>query len=247
MARIKKIRTAQASTQLWLITFADLMTLLLTFFVLLLSMSSITLSSVSQVDSFFRPQNMISYSQSGNIPQRIQLLLQEIRDPDLEQHKARIKDLLFPYDAIPKEMDRDKVMDNLDVLLTKEGLVIMITDSLLFEHGKFELTEQNKQFLTPLYEVMLYTNEDINISAYTDNHPPKGISSYSLASRRALSVLDFFLNEANTSGALKPNRMSISAYGPEKPVASNDTEAGRAKNRRVEILFKNTQWLGGYN
>ncbi len=247
MARIKKIRTAQASTQLWLITFADLMTLLLTFFVLLLSMSAITLSSISQVDSFFRPQNIISYSQSGNIPQRIQLLLKEIRDPDLEQHKARIKDLLFPYDAIPKEMDRDKVMDNLDVLLTKEGLVIMITDSLLFEHGKFELTEQNKQFLTPLYEVMLYTNEDINISAYTDNQPPKGISSYSLASRRALSVLDFFLNEANTSGALKPNRMSISAYGPEKPVASNDTEAGRAKNRRVEILFKNTQWLGGYN
>lgn len=247
MARIKKTRTAQASTQLWLITFADLMTLLLTFFVLLLSMSSITLSSISQVDSFFRPQNIISYSQSGNIPQRIQLLLQEIRDPDLEQHKARIKDLLFPYDAIPKEMDRDKVMDNLDVLLTKEGLVIMITDSLLFEHGKFELTEQNKQFLTPLYEVMLYTNEDINISAYTDNQPPKGISSYSLASRRALSVLDFFLNEANTSGALKPNRMSISAYGPENPVASNDTEAGRAKNRRVEILFKNTQWLGGYN
>ena len=232
---------------MWLITFADLMTLLLTFFVLLLSMSAITLSSISQVDSFFRPQNIISYSQSGNIPQRIQLLLQEIRDPDLEQHKARIKDLLFPYDAIPKEMDRDKVMDNLDVLLTKEGLVIMITDSLLFEHGKFELTEQNKQFLTPLYEVMLYTNEDINISAYTDNQPPKGISSYSLASRRALSVLDFFLNEANTSGALKPSRMSISAYGPEKPVASNDTEAGRAKNRRVEILFKNTQWLGGYN
>ena len=247
MARIKKIRTAQASPQLWLITFADLMTLLLTFFVLLLSMSSITLSSVSQVDSFFRPQNMISYSQSGNIPQRIQLLLKEIRDPDLEQHKARIKDLLFPYEAIPKEMNRDKVMDNLDVLVTKEGLVIMITDSLLFEHGKFELTEQNKQFLTPLYEVMLYTNEDINISAYTDNQPPKGISSYSLASRRALSVLDFFLNEANTSGALKPNRMSISAYGPEKPVASNDTEAGRAKNRRVEILFKSTQWLGGYN
>lgn len=247
MARIKKTRTAQASTQLWLITFADLMTLLLTFFVLLISMSSITVSSISQVDSFFRPQNIISYSQSGNIPQRIQLLLKEIRDPDLEQRKARIKDLLFPYDAMPKEMDRDKVMDNLDVLLTKEGLVIMITDSLLFEHGKFELTEQNKQFLTPLYEVMLYTNEDINISAYTDNQPPKGISSYSLASRRALSVLDFFLNEANTSGALKPSRMSISAYGPEKPVASNDTEAGRAKNRRVEILFKNTQWLGGYN
>ena len=247
MARIKKKHTAQVSTQLWLITFADLMTLLLTFFVLLLSMSSITLSSVSQVDSFFKPQNMISYSQSGNIPQRIQLLLKEIRDPDLEQHKARIKDLLFPYEAIPKEMNRDKVMDNLDVLVTKEGLVIMITDSLLFEQGKFELTEQNKQFLTPLYEVMLYTNEDINISAYTDNQPPKGISSYSLASRRALSVLDFFLNEANTSGALKPNRMSISAYGPEKPVASNDTEAGRAKNRRVEILFKSTQWLGGYN
>ena len=247
MARIKKTRTAHAPTQLWLITLADLMTLMLTFFVLLISMSSITVSSISQVDSFFRPHNVISYSQSGNIPQRIQLLLQEIRDPDLEQRKARIKDLLFPYDAMPKEMDRDKVMENLDILLTKEGLVIVMTGSLLFEHGKFELTAQNKQFLAPLYEVMLYVNEDINISAYTDNQPPEGVNSYNLASQRALSVLDFFLNEANTSGALKPNRMSISAYGPEKPIAPNNTEAGRAKNRRVEILLKNTHWLGGYN
>lgn len=245
--RTKKRPPLHVSNSLWLITFADLVTLLLTFFVLMLSMSSLTLSSFIQVNSFFQPRNFISYSDSGNVPQRIQLIMDELREPDLEQRKERIKDLLFPDDTLPKEMDREKVMDNLDILVNAEGIVIVMTDSLLFEQGEFELSEANKQFLAPLYEVLLYTNQDINISAHTDNQPVQGFSSYSLSSLRALAVLDFFLNEVNINGALKPNRMSVSAYGADKPVAPNDSPAGRAKNRRVEILLKNEQWLGGYN
>lgn len=247
MARVKRRPQIHAPNPIWLITFADLVTLLLTFFVLLLSMSSLTLSSFAQVESFFQPRNFISHSDSGNIPRRIELVLQKLLEPDFEQNKARIKDLLFPYDAIPKEMSRSKVMDNLDILVTDEGIVIVMTNSILFEQGEFELSEENKQLLTPLYEVLLYSNQDINISAHTDNLPVSGLSNYSLSSMRALSIIDFFLTEINIDDALIPQRISISAYGPDRPVADNNSPGGRAKNRRVEILLKYSQWLGGYN
>lgn len=230
----------------WLVTFADLVTLLLTFFVLLLSMSTLTITTFTRVDSFLQPLNLISQSDSGNIPQRVELILHVLRDPDTEIRKARVKDLLFPYEAIPKEMNREKVLDNLDILLTEEGVVIVISDAILFEHGEFELGEENKQLLKPLYDVLFYSHHDVNISAHTDNVPVRGFSLYEISNMRALSVLNFFLTEINVNKVLKPRRLSISSYGPDRPIANNNSSSGRARNRRIEILLKHGQWGGGY-
>ena len=246
MARVRR-RRVSAPGSIWLITFADLITLLLTFFVLLLSMSSLTQTAFQQVGSFLQPRNFISYSGSGNVPQRIQLILEELQEPEnAEENKQRIKDLLFPLDVLPDEMDRKRAMDNVELLFTEEGVVIVMTDSLLFGTEEYELSAANKKFLTPLYDVLLYSNQDINISAYTDNQEHGDIGNYELSALRALSVLDYFLYEVNINDALEPNRISLSAYGPDRPLADNATAAGRAKNRRVEILLKNEQWLGVY-
>lgn len=158
----------------------------------------------------------------------------------------RIKDLLYPLDELPAEVDRGKLEKNLEVLKTDEGVAIVLTDKLLFDYGQYELTEENKKFLKPLYDVLLYSNSDINISGYTDDRQVRAMSNYELSGMRALAVLEYFLQEANASKALKPSRFSVSGYGPEHPVDTNDTEAGRARNNRIEILLKNDQWLGGY-
>lgn len=245
MARSRRRKDSGPSSG-WLVTFADLITLLLTFFVLLLSMSSLTQTLFVQVDSFFSPRNYISFSRSGNIPQRILMVLNHMREPDtMELNRERIKDLLFPLDALPDEMDREWVKDNIDVIFNEQGVVIVMTDSLLFAPGEYTLSEANKRFLAPLYDVLLYANQDINISAHTDDQI-RGMDSYELSALRALSVLDYFLYEANVGKALKPNRFSISAYGADRPAVTNSSPEGRAKNRRVEIMLKNEQWLGSY-
>ena len=136
---------------------------------------------------------------------------------------------------------------NLEVMQTGEGIVIVMTDALLFERDQYELSDVNKAFLHPLYDVFLYTNADINIAGYTDDTPARGMSNYALSGLRALAVLDYFLVEANSSGGLKPMRFSVSGYGPDRPIASNDSEQGKARNRRVEILLKNEQWFETYD
>ena len=246
MARRKKQQISGPGSA-WLLTFADLMTLLLTFFVLLLSMASLTVTSLLQVNTFFAPRNFISQSGPGNIPQRIEIIVEQLREPDaLDFDPQRIKDLLYPLDELPAEVDRGKLEKNLEVLKTDEGVAIVLTDKLLFDYGQYELTEENKKFLKPLYDVLLYSNSDINISGYTDDRQVRAMSNYELSGMRALAVLEYFLQEANASKALKPSRFSVSGYGPEHPVDTNDTEAGRARNNRIEILLKNDQWLGGY-
>ena len=245
MARPKKKHSAPGSA--WMITFADLVTLLLTFFVLLLSMSSLTISSFNQVNTFFAPMNFISQSGPGRVPQRIELILEQLREVDNAEFKPeRIKDLLFPLDQLPPEMDRGKLEKNLQVLKTDEGIVIVMTDSLLFEYGNYQLSEENRKFLRPLYDVLLYSNSDINISGHTDDRQILPMSNYQLSGLRAMAVLEFFLVEANASKALSPSRFSISGYGADRPVDTNNTEFGRSRNRRVEILLKSDQWLGSY-
>ena len=90
-------------------------------------------------------------------------------------------------------------------------------------------------------DVLLYTEMDVNISGHTDNVPNAEMSNYELSGKRALSVLEYFLQNK-----VRPQRFSVSGYGPDRPVADNRLESGRAANRRVEILLKNEMWLGGY-
>jgi chemotaxis protein MotB len=153
----------------------------------------------------------------------------------------RIKDLLFPYDLLPKEVSTTTLEENLKVLERPDGLVISLNDNLLFPDGQYTLTETAEKILSSLVDVLLYTEMDVNIAGFTDNEASAEMSNYQLSGKRALSVLGYFLQHK-----IRPTRFSVSGYGPDRPVADNSQESGRAANRRVEILLKNSLWLGSY-
>ena len=242
MARRKRKEEAGGGDPPWLVTFSDLMTLLLTFFVLLLSMSSMSKTTITEVNSWFAPLNYIDRQGLGRIPERVTIFMELIKDPkNLVNNMDRIKDLLFPYDVMPEEMDKSTLDENLKVMETPEGLVISLNDKLLFASGKYTISAPAEKILHSLVDVLLYTEMDVNISGHTDNVPNAEMSNYELSGKRALSVLEYFLQNK-----VRPQRFSVSGYGPDRPVADNRLESGRAANRRVEILLKNEMWLGGY-
>ena len=242
MARRKRKEEAGGGDPPWLVTFSDLMTLLLTFFVLLLSMSSMSKTTITEVNSWFAPLNYIDRQGLGRIPERVTIFMELIKDPkNLVTNMDRIKDLLFPYDAMPEEMDKSTLDENLKVMARPEGLVISLSDKLLFSSGKYTLSAPAEKILHSLVDVLLYTEMDVNISGHTDNAPNAEMSNYELSGKRALSVLEYFLQNK-----IRPQRFSVSGYGPDRPAADNRLESGRAANRRVEILLKNEMWLGGY-
>jgi chemotaxis protein MotB len=228
---------------IWLITFSDLVTLLMTFFVLLLSMSSMDATTLARISSFAGGPSLISASSgAGRIPERIEIVTALIKDPrNLLNNTKRIKDLLFPRDVLPPELSRGELEENLRILADPEGVVIVLTENLLFAPQSAALDPKGSALIDLLTPVILSVNADTNISGFTDSTPSRGISNDDLSALRALAVLERFLQ-----GGIQADRFSISGYGSDRPLYSNDTPDGRRKNRRVEILLKTTPREGGY-
>lgn len=238
----KKKKGGGVAGDAWLVTFGDLVTLLLTFFVLLLSMSSMDKSVLTKITFFSDDLGQLSVRSAGRIPQRIKMIIQALEKPwEILEKKERLKDMLFPDDVIPPEISRSTLMENLDVMQRPEGVALVLTDELLFPPGEATLTPAAKQLLTVVGEVMGYMEAPVNIAGYSDAVGGRAEANYVLSGERALAVLQHFLELG-----VPDERFSVSGYGPHWALADNATAEGRSKNRRVEILLKTTPWLGAY-
>lgn len=238
----KQRKPSSDNTGSWLVTFSDLTTLLLTFFVLLLTMASMDKSILTKVNMFMNEVGFVHTRGAGRIPSRLQMIVDLLENPlELSQKPDRFKDLLFPDDVMPPEIDRSTLMENILVLERDEGVALVLTDKLLFEPGSSTLTPAAKQILKPVAEVLGLMYADVNVSGHTDNPPNVTSDNLDLSGDRAMAVLRYFLESG-----LEPVRFSVSGYGPYWPLAQGDDEEARRINRRVEILVKTQPNIGGY-
>ncbi|MDR2076178.1 MAG: flagellar motor protein MotB [Desulfovibrio sp.] len=251
ISRLRPLRGSPArrgeeaeGSPIWLITFSDLVTLLITFFVLLLSMSSMDATTLARISSFAGgPARISASSGTGRVPERIEIVTALIKDPrNILNKTRRIKDLLFPRDVLPPQLSRGELEENLDVLAHPEGVVIVLTEGLLFAPQSAALDARGEALIDLLTPVILAVNANANISGFTDSSPARGMSNEDLSALRALAVLERFLH-----GGIEANRLSISGYGGDRPIESNDTPEGRRKNRRVEVLLKTAPRMGSYS
>lgn len=128
-----------------------------------------------------------------------------------------------------------------DFTLKKDprGMKYEVAESLLFEPGKASLRESGKKLLREVSSRVRDLTEKIIVEGHTDDRPivvhakefPRG--NLELSGERALNVAVFMKNE----GGLDPNRVSFAGKGEHDPVVANDSDAHRAKNRRVEIII----------
>lgn len=215
----------------WLTTYGDAMTLLLVFFVLLLSMSEIDPDTVQVVISSF--QGAVGVFDAGRTVTPAEMLdmginVQELSDSDQDTEQEtteQITDLM-------EEVENEQV----DIRQDERGIVIQVTDQLLFELGEVEVSSQGQAFLERLS--MLLNNpaireRQLRVEGHTDNTQPTGefSSNWKVSSDRAVNVVE----ELQGNGIDQP-RMSAVGFGQTRPIATNDTEEGRAQNRRVEIV-----------
>lgn len=127
-----------------------------------------------------------------------------------------------------------QVPDNVDLTIDGTEVIMSVPDSVLFDFDKYDLKSDAKKTLTEINKTLKQFKEDVEIviNGHTDN---VGKASYNLklSEQRADEVKKFLSEDS----ALKNATFKTKGYGDKKPVASNDTEAGQAKNRRVEIVI----------
>ncbi len=237
MPRKKEKAPAAGAGMGWLVTFADLMTLLLTFFVLLLSMATMDRSILREISvSVVGVEGLAPKKGAGKVPVKFEIVQKAIENPaSVFEEMQRIKDVLFPEEVLPEGMAKSTLDENLDILVRPEGIALVLSDGLLFATGQSELAEDRKKILSTFVEFLAAVPAPVNVGGYTDNVPGGAKDNYTLSAERAMSVLGYFLELG-----FEPERFSVSAYGEAFPLAENDTPEGRAKNRRVEILMKTT-------
>ncbi len=241
MAKREK-KEEKRDSQAWLVTFSDMMTLLLTFFVLLLSMSSMDKQVLKMAfKSFTDCVSFMESTPAGKIPTRITFVKEILENPwEMLEKPDRIKDLLFPDEILPPDINRKTIMENIEILNRPEGVVLMLSDKITFESGSILLTDLAKKILDQVYYLILLIDAPVNISGHTDDIGSKDLN-YEISYLRAFSVLKYFLDK----GA-RPEIFSIAGYGPDRPLVPNISLENRAKNRRVEILIKNRPFSKTY-
>ncbi len=169
------------------------------------------------------------------------LIFQKGRRTDIERIsklKSELSELERAKAELEDQLQKEIGDQDVKVEMLEKGLVITFVAEVLFDSGKAELRTDAFPTLEKITQVLNTTVRDLNIGieGHTDNEPIKYSgwkSNWELSANRALSVLHYLID----GGGLSPERLAALAYGEYHPVSSNETNEGRQKNRRVEIVI----------
>ncbi|OGG03507.1 MAG: hypothetical protein A3F83_09115 [Candidatus Glassbacteria bacterium RIFCSPLOWO2_12_FULL_58_11] len=213
----------------WLTTFSDLMSLLLTFFILLVSMSSMDPELFDKAAGSLKGSLGI-LSEDPSTMQLVQVIMPKISDVDLGEISTAISEL---QDFVETEKQNESVQ----MVITSKGIAIRILTPILFDRGMAELKPRGLPYLAKVFDMAKGWDNKIRVAGYTDDLPiSNGMfnSNWELSYARARNVLKFGIDYSG----LAPGTFSAVGYGEYRPAYPNDSEANRAKNNRVEIFIE---------
>ncbi len=212
----------------WMVTFADLMTLLLTFFVLLLSMSTLDNQRVKLALGSLR--GALGVLEGGGQPREGRKEIASMKS--IAQGEMEIMSTL---ERIVKK-ENDKVSnDFIQIGHKDERIFIAIDDSMLFAPGSTEVLPTAYPFLDGLSATLTGGQAVAEFIGHADDSNPSGFydTNWEVAAARSLSVLQY----VQDAGPVAGHQLKASTHGEYLPRTKNDSPKGRASNRRVEIVL----------
>jgi len=217
---------------LWVVTFGDLMSLLMCFFVLLLSFSEMDRKKYKMVSGSMAQAFGIQRERPVFESPRGQKMI--AKEFDQAVMITKIEESIKPIiEEIKNEYEELK--DALELEVGEDTVTIRMMGETTFDTGKAELRPVFRTLLKKIGAVLGQTKGEIIIAGHTDNVPLSGGlfgSNLGLSMARAGSVAEYLLRATS----IDPKRLSTMGFGEYRPLTSNNTVQGRRKNRRVEII-----------
>lgn len=243
----QKMRTIKSSTDRWLLTYADMMNLLLIFFIVLYSMSQIDQAKYEALSQALR-QAFQSEQMGKDSEESTKSIIQApgknglleggstFYPAELESEKKAMEIVIEKIEAM---IEASGLVGQVNVTKQERGIQISIPSQLLFQVGSdvLEPTHQEKlmQIGSILQSEALIKNQ-IRIEGHTDSDPintPRFASNWELSAARAVSVLRFLIEK----NRLASNRIAATGYGEMWPLQPNTSAENKSKNRRVDIVI----------
>jgi chemotaxis protein MotB len=251
----------------WLVSYADFITLLFAFFVVMYSISQVNQSKYRVLsETFVQAFNQPNDSKANPLPQDKTtpsndaitpidmgktaandnanppaiVIVEDTTKPEMNAQTnttapTKTADELTQISDLVNEKFAQLINDQMIRVSSNElWLQIELNDSILFASGGVETSPQAQVIFTEISEILKNYENPIQIEGFTDNVPIRNSrypTNWELSSARATEIVKFL-----ASKGVAPERLAAVGYGEFQPLASNDTEAGRAQNRRVAVM-----------
>jgi chemotaxis protein MotB len=260
----KKSEDAPKGSPAWMNTFSDLMNLLLCFFVLLFSMSTVDAEKFEKVIASFQstfsilPSGGASIGEGEMISSGIsQLEMFDVYYNEQANSQSEVESeeeaaVVDAYEAqaleeseqmaeeIETALARYGIQDDVEIDFNSQYVLLNMNGALLFDSGKSEIRSEAYPLVDKIGKIIASYNENIiEIEGHTDNvpiHSSKYEDNNVLSMYRALTVAEYLRDITD----IDPAHIKSSGRGEYVPVADNSTPEGRARNRRVEIKIYNS-------
>ncbi|MBU4440758.1 MAG: OmpA family protein [Acetobacterium sp.] len=237
----RKPEAEKDTTERWLLSYADFITLLMIFFVVMYAMSAV------DADKYKELSSSLNSALAGD-QQKVDGGDQGSPVEDVKMNEVK------PTDGNVTEQDLEKIVEQVQSLINEKGLQNQVTvnlgdigiwitfkDYVLFDSGSPAVKPETVNTLVELGNILKVVDNYVRIEGYTDNVPINNSmysNNWDLSVMRASKVLEIIVSRSG----FPADKISAVGYGEYRPVAPNDTDEGKAKNRRVDIVILRTDF-----
>lgn len=257
MARKKK-HPEHENHERWLVSYADFITLLFAFFVVMFASSQADTARAQQVSDSVRKAledggfttlvasvlgGTTGDSGQGNAQQHgpggAEIALQEGEIQGLgEGDGGTLVELKPTMDFLLEELANEVASGQMEITMQARGLVVSFREAAFFPSGEATISSENMESIQKVAEVIRQLPNPVRMEGHTDSipiHTARYPSNWELAAARSIAMLDLFSDQYG----VQKDQLSIAAYADNAPVDTNETPEGRARNRRVDIILLN--------
>ncbi|MDC3415787.1 flagellar motor protein MotS [Aquibacillus salsiterrae] len=251
--KLKRKKLVDKGSPRWIVTYADMVTLILVFFILLFSMSQVDLVKFQAISESFRNRMIFDYYPSPieqDFPTENIKIEEDTEGVDgFNNSKANTPNASMKQDLNQDQTTMDQLFEQVQAYLndnqlnsvimaskTDEGVVLTLQENVLFETGEADIINSGKPLLKKIGLLLNNIPNYIRVEGHTDNRPISNYrfpSNWELSGARSSSVIRFILQ----NNPINPARFIAVGYGDTRPVVENTSPENWRKNRRVEIVI----------
>ncbi|MFQ5705950.1 MAG: flagellar motor protein MotB [bacterium] len=217
------------SSPAWMTTYGDMMTLLMTFFILIMSFSSIQIDKFkAAMGSLQGAFGVLGHSKEVNVDR-------SWFSPFMVDMKR--EKILNQVDNLRELLEKNNLEDSIELSGSDTEVTIRFKDHILFPSGGAELKPSFLPIFKKITRIIIKGAGEVKVEGHTDNlpiHTSQYPSNWELSIARALSVLRYLVQEEG----LNPTKLSAAGFSQFRPLVPNNSPDNRAKNRRVEIHLR---------
>ncbi len=213
----------------WQIVYTGFILILLCFFIMLTSFASLQQSKITRFAQAFSHAVSV-FSGGRSLEEGRTMIHTNAMVVDKEDEMARL------FEKV-RQLGKNHHLDEVEVTRSRRGVVITLSENLLFQSGDARLTPAALPLLDKVVRIIRIVDVPVEIEGHTDDLPiqtPNFPSNWELSTARAVTVLRYIIEQQNVDS----QRISAVGFSKYRPVVPNDSMAHRARNRRVEIIFK---------